>query len=159
MSPRVPRPPHQTGFRLKIGEAEVAGRFNEATGFDSEAEVTEVRKSLPTGQTDIVQVPAGPRRHGAVTLARPITSDTGLWEWWRRADHQHVSAVPDCTIELLDQGGTTIATFLLVSAWPKKYVAAELHAGSDNEDAVEKITIAHAGLERVAVQVEVAGGE
>lgn len=159
MSPQVPRPPHQTGFRLKIGGAEVAGRFKEATGFDSEAEVTEVRKSLPTGQTDIVQIPAGPRRHGAVTLARPVTSDAGLWEWWRRADHQHASAVPDCTIELLDQGGTTIATFLLARAWPKKYVAAELHAGSDDEVAVEKITIAHAGLERVAVQVDVPGGE
>jgi hypothetical protein len=59
----------------------------------------------------------------------------------------------------LDQGGTTIATFLLGRAWPKKYVAAELHAGFDDEVAVEKITIAHAGLERVAVQVDVPGGE
>jgi phage tail-like protein len=147
MSPQVRRPPDETGFRLKIGGAEVAGFFKECTGFDSESEVTEQRKSDATGHTVIVQVP-GARRHGPLTLARPITSDKGLWEWWHMADHQPASARQDCTIELLDQGGTTIATFSLQAAWPKKYVAAELHAGSDNEVAVEKITIAHEGLRR-----------
>ena len=154
----------QTGFRLKLAKTVAAeayvGRFNEATGFDSEAEVTEERRSMPNGHTDIVQVPAGAWRVGALTLARPITGDKGLWEWWRRADQQHAHARQDCTIEVLDQGGTTIATFLLLNAWPKKYVAAELHAGYDNEVAVEKITIAHAGFERVANQEEPpAGGE
>ena len=55
-------------------------------------------------------------------------------------------------IEVLDQGATTIATFLLLNAWPQKYVAAELHAGYANEGALEKITIAHEGFERVANQ-------
>jgi phage tail-like protein len=135
------------GFRLKIGGAEVAGLFKEATGFDSESEVTEQRKSDAAGHTVIVQVP-GARRQGPLTLARPITSDKGLWEWWRTAENQPASARKDCTIDLLDQAGTTIATFSLTAAWPKKYVAAELHAGSDNEVAVEKVTIAHEGLRR-----------
>ena len=147
MSPQAPQPPRQSGFRLKIAGTEVAGLFREVTGFDSESEVTEQRRSDPAGHTVIVQVP-GARRRGLVTLARPITSDKGLWEWWHSAENQPASARKDCTIELLDQGGTTIATFSLRSAWPMKYVAAELHAGSDNDVAVEKITIVHEGLRR-----------
>ena len=135
------------GFRLKIGGAEVAGLFKEATGFDSESEVTEQRKSDAAGHTVIVQVP-GARRQGPLTLARPITSDKGLWEWWHNAENQPASARKDCTIDLLDQAGTPIATFSLKAAWPKKYVAAELHSGPDNQVAVEKVTIAHEGLRR-----------
>ena len=89
----------QTGFSLKLArtvEAEAyVGRFNEATGFDSEAEVTKERRSTPNGHTDIVQIRAGARRLGALTVARPITDDKGLWEWWRRADQQHAYARQD----------------------------------------------------------------
>ena len=37
-------------FTLKIGGAEAAGFFKEATGFDSESEVTEIKRSMPNGQ-------------------------------------------------------------------------------------------------------------
>jgi len=134
---------------LTIGGTEVAGLFKEATGFDSENEVTEERTSDPAGHTVIVQVP-GPRRNGPLTLARPVTSDRGLWEWWRMAGEPDPARTPrrDCTIDLMDQAGAAIATFSLRAAWPKAYVAAELGAGSDNDVVMEKITIAHEGLRR-----------
>ena len=149
MSPAVRRPSHPTVFRLKIGGAEVAGLFKEATGFDSETEVTEQKRSDAAGHTVIVQVP-GLRRNGPLTLARPVTIDKGLWEWWRTAGEPDPTRPrrEDCTIDLLDQAGAAIATFSLRSAWPKKYVAAELRAGSDNDVVMEKITIAHEGLRR-----------
>ena len=149
MSPPVRRPSRPTGFRLKIGGAEVAGLFKEVTGFDSETEVTEQKTSDAAGHTVIVQVP-GLRRHGPLTLARPVTRDKGLWEWWRMAGEPDPTHPPrkDCTIDLMDQAGAVVATFSLRAAWPKKYVAAELHAGSDNDVVVEKITIAHEGLRR-----------
>jgi hypothetical protein len=110
----------QTRFRLRIVEIDGAeryvGRFNEATGFDSEAEVTEQRMSHPTGLTHIIQLPAGARRYGAVTLARPISSDRGLWAWWSLAGYEHAHLRPDCTLDVLDQGGTTIARFSLTPA-------------------------------------------
>ena len=37
-------------FTLKIGGAESAGFFKEATGFDSESETTEIKRSMPNGQ-------------------------------------------------------------------------------------------------------------
>ena len=155
----------QAGFRLKIAktgsEAAIVALFNEATGFDVEAEVTEMRRSLPNGTAWISQTPAHVHRIGSPTLARPVSSDKGVWEWCERfivegADRER----RDCTIEVLDQGGATLATYLLVNGWPRKYVAAELHAGSDNEVPVEKVTIAHDGFKRVANQAEPpAGGE
>jgi phage tail sheath protein FI len=42
-------------FTLKIGGAESAGFFKEATGFDSESEVTEIKRSLPNGRTDVIE--------------------------------------------------------------------------------------------------------
>jgi phage tail-like protein len=150
MSPPVRRPSRPTGFRLKIGGVEVAGLFKEATGFDSETEVTEQKKSDPAGHMVIVQVP-GLRRQGPLTLARPVTRDKGLWEWWRMAGEPDPTHPPrkDCTIDLLDQAGAAVATFSLSAAWPKKYVAAELHAGSDSDVVMERITIAHEGFRRV----------
>ena len=155
----------QAGFRLKIpktgSEAAIVAWFNEATGFDVEAEVTEMRRSLPNGKAWISQTPAQVHRIGSPTLARPVSGDMGVWEWCERfivegKDRER----RDCTIEVLDQGGATIATYLLVNGWPRKYVAAELHAGSDNEVPVEKITIAHDGFQRVTNQAEPpAGGE
>ena len=149
MSPPVGRPSRPTGFRLKIAGAEVAGLFKEVTGFDSETEVTEQKKSDAAGHLVIVQVP-GLRRYGPLTLVRPVTRDKGVWEWWRMAGEPDPTRPPkkDCTIDLLDQAGAVVATFSLRAAWPKKYVAAELHAGSDNDVVVEKITIAHEGLRR-----------
>src|SRR5215207_8368371 len=106
MSPPVPQPSPPAGFRLKIGAAEVAGLFTEATGFDSETEVTELKTSDPAGHTVIVQVP-GLRRNGPLTLARPLTTDRGLWEWWRTAGEPDATRPTreDCTIDLLDQAG------------------------------------------------------
>ena len=42
-------------FTLKIGGAEAAGFFKEATGFDSESEVTEIKRSMPNGKTDVIK--------------------------------------------------------------------------------------------------------
>ena len=51
----------QAGFRLKIAktgsEAAIVASFNEATGFDVDAEATEMKRSLPNGKTRIMQPP------------------------------------------------------------------------------------------------------
>ena len=51
----------QAGFRLKIAktgsEVGIVTWFNEATGFDVQAEVTEMKRSLPNGTAWISQTP------------------------------------------------------------------------------------------------------
>jgi phage tail-like protein len=147
MSPRPPKP--ASHVTLKIGGAEPIGQFREISGFDSEQDVVEQKEVDANGRPVIVRVPAG-RRSGLITLRREVDSDTGLWEWWREVETQGPDAArKDCTIELLDQSGTTVATFSLINAWPSKYTGAALSLGPDsNETAVEEITLAHEGFRR-----------
>ena len=42
-------------FTLNIGGAEAAGMFKEATGFDSESETSEIKRSMPNGKTDVIE--------------------------------------------------------------------------------------------------------
>ena len=67
-------------FTLKIGGAEAAGFFKEATGFDSESEVTEIKRSMPNGQTDVIKA-MGNTKWGDIELKRGIDQDKTLWNW------------------------------------------------------------------------------
>ena len=67
-------------FTLSIGGAESAGYFKEATGFDSESEVTEIKRSMPNGRTDIIKA-MGNSKWSDIELKRGIDQDKTLWEW------------------------------------------------------------------------------
>ncbi len=58
-------------FTLSIGGAEAAGFFKEATGFDSESEVTEIKRSLPNGRTDVIKA-MGNTKWGDIELKRGV---------------------------------------------------------------------------------------
>ena len=65
-------------FTLSIGGAEAAGFFKEATGFDSESEVTEIKRSLPNGRTDVIKAMATPSGATSSSSAGSIrTSHSG----------------------------------------------------------------------------------
>ena len=67
-------------FTLKIGGAEAAGFFKEATGFDSESEVTEIKRSMPNGKTDVIKA-MGNTKWGDIELKRGVDQDKTLWNW------------------------------------------------------------------------------
>ena len=67
-------------FRLRIGGAESAGVFKEATGFDSASEVSEIRRSLPNGRTDVIKA-MGNTKWGDIELKRGVDTDGSLWNW------------------------------------------------------------------------------
>lgn len=145
MPPKQPKRANRV--TLEVSGGEPIGLFREVSGFDSEVEVVEQKQVNASGQQVVVRVPGG-RRSGQITLRRGIDSDKGLWEWWREVETQGPEAARrDCTIELLDQGGTPVATFSITQAWPSKYTGAALGADS-NDVAVEAITLAHEGFRR-----------
>ena len=133
-------------FRLKIAGAESAGFFKEVTGFDSESEVSEIKRSLPNGRTETIKA-AGNTKWGDIELKRGVDSDKTLWQWRKlvvdgKLDH----ARKDCTLTMLDFEGQPVVTYSIINAWPKKYTGAGLKADS-NEVAVEGITLCHEGFE------------
>src|SRR6187431_2029455 len=117
-------------FTLKIGGAEAAGFFKEATGFDSESEVTEIKRSLPNGRTDVIKA-MGNTKWGDIELKRGIDQDKSLWEWRKM---------------IIDGKLKAVVTYSIINAWPKKYTGVGLKADS-NEVAVEGITLCHEGFE------------
>jgi phage tail-like protein len=133
-------------FTLKISGAESTGIFREATGFDSESEVAEIRRSLPNGRTDIIKA-AGNTKWGDIELKRGVDRDKSLWNWRKLVIAGKLDdARKNCTITMLDFAGQPVVTYSIINAWPKKYTGAGLKADS-NEVAVEGITLCHEGFE------------
>jgi phage tail-like protein len=133
-------------FRLTISGTDAAGLFKEATGFDSESEVAEVKRSLPNGRTDIIKA-AGNTKWGDIELKRGADRDRTLWNWRKLVvDGKLKNARKDCTLTMLDFEGQPVVTYSIINAWPKKYTGAGLKADS-NEVAVEGITLCHEGFE------------
>ena len=87
---------------LKIGGAEAAGLFKEATGFDSESETTEIKRSMPNGKTDVIKA-MGNLKWGDIELKRGVDQDKTLWNWRKMiVDGQLKDARKDCTVTMLD---------------------------------------------------------
>ena len=133
-------------FTLKIGGAETAGFFKEATGFDSESEVQEMKRATNNGKTDIIKVNGNPK-WSDIELKRGIDQDKTLWNWRKMiVDGKLKEARKDCTITMLDYMGQPVVTYSIINAWPKKYTGVGLKADS-NEVAVEGLTLVHEGFD------------
>ena len=131
---------------LKIGGAEAAVFFKEATGFDSESEVSETKRSLPNGRTDVIKA-MGNTKWSDIELKRGIDQDKTLWNWRKLIiDGKLKDARKDCTVTMLDLEGQSVVMYSIINAWPKKYTGVGLKADS-NEVAVESVTLCHEGFE------------
>jgi phage tail-like protein len=131
---------------LKIGGAEAAVFFKEATGFDSESEVSETKRSLPNGRTDVIKA-MGHTKWSDIELKRGIDQDKTLWNWRKLIiDGKLKDARKDCTVTMLDLEGQSVVMYSIINAWPKKYTGVGLNADS-NEAAVEGVTLCHEGFE------------
>jgi phage tail-like protein len=138
--------PVAVSFKLKISGTESAGVFKEATGFDSESEVSEIKRSLPNGRTEVVKA-AGNTKWSDIELKRGVDQDKSLWNWRKLVIAGKLDAArKDCTITMLDYEGQPVVTYSIINAWPKKYTGVGLKADS-NEVAVEGITLCHEGFE------------
>ena len=137
---------HAASVQLSIGGAESAGFLKEATGFDSESEVTEIKRSLTNGRTDVIKA-MGNTKWGDIELKRGVDQDKTLWNWRKLiVDGKLKEARKDCTITMMDYELKPVVTYSIINAWPKKYTGVGLKADS-NEVAVEGITLCHEGFD------------
>jgi phage tail-like protein len=131
---------------LKMGDAAAAVSFKEATGFDSESEVTETKRSMPNGRINIIKA-TGNTKWGDIELKRGVDQDKTLWNWRKMiVDGKLKDARKDCTLTMLDFEGQPVVTYSIINAWPKKYTGVGLTA-DPNEAALEAITLCHEGFE------------
>jgi phage tail-like protein len=134
-------------FRLTCG-AEEMGLFREATAPTSETKVVE-HVSIDANGAPIVQKTLGPTSWSNLTLKRGIDEGRKLFDWRTEAMTKGPAAARrTVTLTLLDYGGSTIAAYKFVNAWPVKYTGVAFNASS-GDAATEEVELAVEGMERV----------
>jgi phage tail-like protein len=145
-SAQKPRPTNH--FKLTLAGKEAMGQFREVSGLDSESEIVEHKEVDAQGNPLIVKV-NGNLKWSNIELKRGVDTAKGLWDWRYQVESAGPDAArTDCTLELLDYDGSSIATYNIKQAWPSKYTGVSMNANS-NEIAVEAITICHEGFKRM----------
>ncbi len=130
-------------FKLEIDGVTAAG-FSEVTGLDTETEVMDYRE----GNEDItIRKLPGLKKFSNITLKRGFSTNTELFDW-RKTVMDGTIERKNVSIILCDESGSEKIRWNLESAWPCKWVGAELKA-SANEIAVETLELCHERMDMV----------
>jgi phage tail-like protein len=149
----------QTSFLIRRFGIQL-GRYTLAVAWDGKpipgvirvrglGQLTELTTMHDGGAPSSAHVIVGPTKFEPITLERGVTEDNAF-EAWAQAMQRTGTPAPrkDVRIELHDGlRGRTIA-WRLKGALPVKYVAPDLEAAG-NDVAIEQLTLAYEGLERV----------
>jgi len=124
-------------------------QFKECSGLDSTSEVVEYKEANKDGVTVVRKVP-GALTWSDIVLKRGITDIMELWDWRKQIEEGKVDeARKNGSIVLYNQSNQEMARWNFVDGWPTKITGPQISADS-NEIAIEELTIAHEGLERVS---------
>ena len=122
--------------------------FKEGSGFDSSVEVIEHRENGKGGKEVIRKLP-GRTKWSDITLKRGSTDDMALWSWYKKVlDGDIAGARKNGSIVIYDTTRKEVARFNFVNGWPSKWKGPDLNS-TNNQVALEEITIAHEGLTRL----------
>ncbi len=134
-------------FFIDVG-GKVTGMFRECSGLGSESEVIEHKAAIKDGHIVVYKVP-GILKWQNVVLKRGVTNDMEIWDWRKTVEDGKVNeARKDGSITMYDQSHREVARWNFLSAWPVKVSGPSLNAAT-NEIAIEELTIAHEGMQRV----------
>lgn len=131
-------------FALEVQGIEAA-TFREASGFSSSSEVIENREVGAGGKQFLSKQP-GNIKWADITLKRGITDSLDLYDWRQLVvDGRIDEARKDGSIVTYAADGAEISRFSFVRGWPKEWKGPDVNA-TNNDVAVEEITITHEGL-------------
>lgn len=134
-------------FTLKLGGAEAAAYFAEASGLSTENQVIEHTSADAKGKP-LPQRFAGQVKWSNIVLKRGVDTAQQLWAWRQDILNGNIDANRQTvTITVLDQTAKPVAAYSFIRAWPCKYSSPGLNAGG-NEILVEELELAHEGFTR-----------
>lgn len=130
-------------FEVDLG-AELKGvAFQEVSGMDVEAQVTEYRTS--NRKLFATEKMPGISRFGNVTMKRGVfVNDNTFWNWHAEVMMNTIKR-RTILIKLLDEGGNVTMQWALSNAWPTKMTSTDLKSDG-SEVAIDTIEIAHEQL-------------
>jgi phage tail-like protein len=134
-------------FSLEI-TGKMVGAFREVTNLGSENAVVEDKSRGPDGKYIIKKIP-GTLKWNDITLKQGITDNMDMWKWRKLVEEGKVSeARANGSIVMYDTAGQAVARWDLVNCWPSK-LSGPAGKADGNEVAVQEMTLAHEGYERV----------
>ncbi|MBM3941666.1 MAG: phage tail protein [SAR202 cluster bacterium] len=134
-------------FALDV-DGVVSAFFKEASGFNNSSQVVTHQAVDAKGKSVIQKIP-GDLTWDDIVLRRGITDDKALWDWRQKVIHGKVAeARANGSVIMYNQAGEEMARFNFVNGWPSSWKGPDVNA-EDQAVAIEEITIAHEGLERV----------
>jgi phage tail-like protein len=131
-------------FTLEVDGVELA-RFQAVSGLNWETEVVEFKDTMADGKVAIRKRP-GQTKFPDVTFKRGLSADTALLDWYKTVLDGKVERKSG-SIVVYDLAGTEKDRWNFERAWPSKWSASDLDAGSD-AIMIEEVTIAVEHIER-----------
>ena len=125
-------------------EGTIVGGFSDVSGLGVDVSYSEYRN----GNERVNTTRKVPNTHKLddVTLKRGLVGSTDLFAWLKGV--RDGTADPrDVTIMLLDEARSSVATWRLHRAQPKKWVGPTLAAKGGGEVAMEELHLVHEGIE------------
>ncbi|HWG90207.1 MAG TPA: phage tail protein [Candidatus Thermoplasmatota archaeon] len=133
--------PHTPTQRVQVHiEGLPATTFLAVNGLEAETEVIQ----YVDGADGTVRMLPGKTSYAPITLSRPFTGNTDLWNWFASAAEGQVER-RDVAIVIVDGQGQPLGSYRLENAWPVKYSNPHLKA-SGNEVAVETVELVYEDL-------------
>lgn len=120
------------------------GGFSEVSAPDISSDPIEYREG--NFVVNMVEKQPGLIKYGNVTLKWGMTSSMELYNWMKEVESGIIKR-KTVVISLHDDQQAEIARWILISAWPTKYMAPDFNA-TGNEVAVETLELAHEGVTR-----------
>ena len=134
-------------FALDV-DGVVSAFFKEASGFSNSSEVVTHQAVDAAGKSVVQKIP-GDLTWDDLTLSRGITDDKALWDWRQKViDGDVAGARANGSVIMYNQANEEMARFNFTNGWPSSWKGPDV-SSEDQSVAVEEITIAHEGLERV----------
>jgi phage tail-like protein len=134
-------------FALDV-DGVVSAFFKEASGFNNASEVITHQAVDSAGKSVIQKIP-GDLTWEDINLKRGITDDKALWDWRQKVIDGDVSgARANGSVVMYNQANEEVARFNFVNGWPSAWKGPDV-SSEDQSVAIEEITIAHEGLNRV----------
>lgn len=134
-------------FLVDLGDGAEGAQagFTEVSGLSMTVDVIEYRVGNAK-ESGAAKLP-GRAHYGDVVLKRGIIGSLNLYQWIDQVRNGDQNARRTVTIRLLSEDGTeVVTTWKLLRAWPSRFAAASLVAGS-HDVAIEELVLTHERLE------------
>lgn len=115
----------------------ITANFKEATGMNVELEVVESVDNW-SGDTLIRKRP-GTAKYGEITLKRTLSPDKSFWLWAKDIFEGKIERSSGALV-MHDHAKNPIGRWTFQQAWPSKWSASDLDAGSDDL-MIEEVTL------------------